>query len=211
MTDLPDYIVWRMDETEEALCAQLEHPEFFAEKIEPLKPGSRRRHEVLAVRCAMKVLFEGTELPVLYTADGAPYLPENTFQGKPCFISISHTQGFAMAIRSEVPVGADIERRGDRVQRVVSHFLRPEELTTLQLAGGDVQVALHLAWSAKEAAFKVLGKAYYDLQQLTTVLFIDWDTQLLCLAVQGRKKPLQIHFDVHPEYVLTWVQLITEA
>lgn len=203
----PDYIVWKITESEEELRAELSHPELFAKKIERLKPGSRRLLEVLAVRRAMKELFYGTEKEVLYTEEGAPYLAHGPF------ISISHTDGYAAVIASEEsPVGIDIERRGTRVERVVSHFLRPEELVVLHVAetesvllGMDYLLLLHLAWSAKETAFKILGKAYYDLQNLTTIQHLDLNKKILLLAVEGRKEPLQIHFDFSEDYVLTYV------
>ena len=37
------------------------------------------------------------------------------------------TTDYAAVIASEHPVGIDIERRGKRVARVVSHFLKPDE------------------------------------------------------------------------------------
>lgn len=203
----PDYIIWKITESEEELRAELSHPELFAKKVERLKPGSRRLLEVLAVRRAMKELFYGTEKEVLYTEEGAPYLPHGPF------ISISHTDGYAAVIASEeAPVGIDIERRGNRVQKVVSHFLRPEEIAVLEMSmvnsqssTVDSELLLHLAWSAKETAFKILGKAYYDLQNLTTVQYLDLDKKILLLAVEGRAVPLQIHYDFTEDYVLTYI------
>lgn len=203
----PDYIIWKITESEEELRAELSHPELFAKKIERLKPGSRRLLEVLAVRRAMKELFYGTEKEVLYTEEGAPYLAHGPF------ISISHTDGYAAVIASEeAPVGIDIERRGNRVQKVVSHFLRPEEIAVLEMSvvnsqssTVDSELLLHLAWSAKETAFKILGKAYYDLQNLTTVQYVDLDKKILLLAVEGRAVPLQIHYDFTEDYVLTYI------
>lgn len=196
----PDYIVWNINETEEELRASLSHPEYFAEKVQSLKPGSRRLLEVLAVRRALKELFYGEEQQVVYDGHGKPSLPA----GKPC-ISISHTDGFAAVITSEVPVGIDIERIGSRVEKVVSHFLQEEERVTLALYADKVP-ALHLAWSAKEAAFKILGQEYYDLQHLTTVISIDVADRVLLLSVSGREKPLTVHYDFTEAYVLTWVQ-----
>ena len=65
-----DYIIWRINESEEELRAQLEHPELFADKVKNLKPGSKRLLEVLAVRCALKALFYGEEQEVLYDEHG---------------------------------------------------------------------------------------------------------------------------------------------
>lgn len=211
----PDYIVWNINETEEELRASLSHPEYFADKVQNLKPGSRRLLEVLAVRRALKELFYGEEQRVVYDEHGKPSLAdlataaktaETSSQGKKLpFISISHTQGYAAVISSKVPVGIDIERIGNRVEKVISHFLKEEELVTLSMYTDQVP-ALHLAWSAKEAAFKILGQEFYDLQHLTTVTHVDTEKKILLLAVKGRTQPLIVHFDSTDEYVLAWVQ-----
>ena len=195
----PDYIIWKIDETEDELRNSLSHPEYFAAKIANLKPGSRRLLEILAVRRALKELFYGEEQEVFYDEHGRPSLSP----GKPC-LSISHTHGYAAVITSDVPVGIDIERIGNRVERVVSHFLKPEETVTLALYSEQVP-ALHLAWSAKEAAFKILGQNYYDLQKFTTVTSIDVAHKTLTLAVEGHDKPLIVHYDYTADYVLAYV------
>lgn len=196
----PDYIVWRITETEDELKAALQHPDYYADKVQNLKPDSRRLLEVLAVRRALKELYDGEEQRVLYTADGKPYLEAGRYR-----ISISHTQGYAAVIRSEAGCpGIDIERLGNRVERVVGQFLKPEENLLLQLSGDDYRTALHLAWSAKETAYKVLGHDYYDLKTLTTVMHVDWQGECLYLSVKGRETAMQIHFCLHPDYVLTW-------
>ena len=151
----PDYIVWKITETEEELRASLSHPEYFEAKIRNLKPGSRRLMEILSVRRA--------------------------------------------------PVGIDIERRGDRVQRVVPQFLTPDEVTVLSLTP-DIDLAFHLAWSGKESAFKVLGQSFYDLKKLTSIVCVDMERKLILLHVEGRELPMRIHFDFTEDYVLTWVQ-----
>ena len=196
----PDYIIWNINETEEELRASLSHPEYFAEKIANLKPGSRRLLEVLAVRRALKELFYGEEQEVVYDEHGRPSLKA----GKP-YISISHTHGYAAVISSDVPVGIDIERIGNRVEKVVSHFLKQEELVTLALYSEAVP-ALHLAWSAKEAAFKILGQEYYDLQHLTTISHINVSQKTMSLNVEGRPQSLIVHYDYTEDYVLAWAQ-----
>lgn len=196
----PDYIIWNINETEEELRASLSHPEYFAEKIANLKPGSRRLLEVLAVRRALKELFYGEEQEVVYDEHGRPSLKA----GKP-YISISHTHGYAAVISSDVPVGIDIERIGNRVEKVVSHFLKQEELVSLALYS-DAVPALHLAWSAKEAAFKILGQEYYDLQHLTTISHINVAQKTMSLNVEGRPQSLIVHYDYTEDYVLAWVQ-----
>ena len=197
----PDYIVWKITETEEELRASLSHPEYFEAKIRNLKPGSRRLMEILSVRRALKELMYGEEKRIVYNRYGKPSIDE---PGAP-FISFSHTKQYVAVITSDVPVGIDIERRGDRVQRVVPQFLTPDEVTVLSLTP-DIDLAFHLAWSGKESAFKVLGQSFYDLKKLTSIVCVDMERKLILLHVEGRELPMRIHFDFTEDYVLTWVQ-----
>lgn len=197
-----EYLIWPIDDSAETMLGQLEHPEYVAEKIAPLKPGSRRLREVLATRCALKHLL-GFEPVITYDPHGAPMMTDGRHQ-----LSISHTEGYvAVRVSQQAPVGIDIERRGRRVQRVASHFVHPDEHDLLCLLSPDeetYQLVLHLTWSAKEAAFKVLGPDYYDLQHLTQVIRLDWAERTLLLHVERRPEPMQMHFDYTDEYVVVW-------
>ncbi|MBP5500173.1 MAG: 4'-phosphopantetheinyl transferase superfamily protein, partial [Bacteroidales bacterium] len=197
----PDYIVWKITESEEELRASLSHPEYFEAKIRNLKPGSRRMMEILSVRRALKELMYGEEKRIVYDRYGKPSIDEPDAP----FISFSHTKHYVAVIISDVPVGIDIERRGDRVQRVVPQFLTPDEVTVLSLTP-DIDLAFHLAWSGKESAFKVLGQSFYDLKKLTSIVCVDMERKLILLHVEGRELPMRIHFDFTEDYVLTWVQ-----
>ena len=184
----PDYIVWKITETEEELRASLSHPEYFEAKIRNLKPGSRRLMEILSVRRALKELMYGEEKPIVYDRYGKPSIDEPDAP----YISFSHTKQYVAVITSDVPVGIDIERRGDRVQRVVPQFLTPDEVTVLSLTP-DIDLAFHLAWSGKESAFKVLGQSFYDLKKLTSIVCVDMERKLILLHVEGRELPMRIH------------------
>lgn len=197
----PDYIVWKITESEEELRASLSHPEYFEAKIRNLKPGSRRMMEILSVRRALKELMYGEEKRIFYDRYGKPSIDEPDAP----FISFSHTKQYVAVIASDVPVGIDIERRGDRVQRVVPQFLTPDEVAILSLTP-DIDLSFHLAWSGKESAFKVLGQSFYDLKKLTSIVCVDMDRKLILLRVEGRELPMRIHFDFTEDYVLTWVQ-----
>ena len=197
----PDYIVWKITETEEELRASLSHPEYFEDKIRNLKPGSRRLMEILSVRRALKELMDGEEKKIIYDCYGKPSIEEPDAP----YISFSHTKQFVAVIVSDMPVGIDIERRGDRVQRVVKQFLTPDEIAVLALTP-DIDLAIHLAWSGKESAFKVLGQSFYDLKKLTSIVHVDLEQKLVLLRVEGRDMLMHIHFDFTEDYVLTWVQ-----
>ncbi len=195
-----DYIVWKINESEAELRASLTHPEYFADKTRNLKPGSRRMMEVLAVRRALKELMHGEEQPIAYDRYGKPSIDA---AGAP-HISLSHTRDYVAVIKADCPVGIDIERRGDRVQRVVKQFLTADEIAVLALTP-DIDLAFHLAWSGKESAFKVLGQSFYDLKKLTSIVRVDMERKLVMLHVEGRTVPMHIHFDYTDDYVLTWV------
>lgn len=196
-------LIRAITESEDQLRAQLQHPEYFAEKTAGLRSGSRRLREVLATRVMLKELFGGQEQRVTYDAHGAPSLAPTP--GVTHHLSISHTDGYAAVLLSTTsPVGVDIERRGPRVKRVVSHFLKPEEVELLQRLSADEEqfvLSLHLAWSAKEAAYKVLGPAYYDLQRLTTLTSLDWRQYTLSLSVTNVTEPLRMSFSFTDDYV----------
>ena len=197
----PDYIVWKITESEEELRASLSHPEYFEAKIRNLMPGSRRMMEILSVRRALKELMYGEEKRIIYDRYGKPSIDEPDAP----YISFSHTKQYVAVIASDVPVGIDIERRGDRVQRVVPQFLTPDEVAVLSLTP-DIDLSFHLAWSGKESAFKVLVQSFYDLKKLTSIVCVDMDRKLILLHVEGRELPMRIHFDFTEDYVLTWVQ-----
>lgn len=188
----------KIEQSASEMLQGLEHQEYFAAKISNLKPDSRRLQEVLAVRCLLKDLL-GHEAIVEYSAQGAPSLPYEN-----CQVSISHTDGYAAVIIGDEPVGIDIERRGRRVQKVASRFLQPQEeqlIDSLQ----DPILAMHLVWSAKESAFKILGEKYYDLQNLTEIVGFDFEKKIMTMNVKGLQEPLTVHFEYTDEYVLTYI------
>lgn len=216
--------VWRIEESAAGLEALLEHPEWYAAKTEGLRPESRRLKEILAVRCLLKTIA-GEELPVAYDEAGHPSLPV----GKGS-VSITHTEGFAavlylpeaLSAGPQPRVGIDIERIGRRVGRVAERFLMPDELDLLGrrepevcaaarqgICGGELPDAadpltLHLAWSAKETVYKVLGTSYYDLQHKTTLTAVEAEAGRLSLKAEGLALPLIVDYRITPEYVLTY-------
>lgn len=202
------YRVAHIDKTADEYEASLENKDYYADKVADLKPESRRRLEVLAVRCLLKDMM-GEEQQIAYNQYGAPSFVKPSSQTP--YLSISHTDGFVAAIVGGKPVGIDVERRGRRVEKVVSKFMQDAEIAlveSLQNASDDKEQArflcLHLIWSAKEAAFKVLGQEYYDLQNLTCVKEIDFINKVMKMEVNGQN-PLTVHFDYTEDFVLCYL------
>jgi phosphopantetheinyl transferase len=207
--------LWHLTESSEELAAGLEHSELYAEKVAGLKPESRRLREILAARCLLNAAT-GREWAVVYDADGRPAEASGG-----AVLSISHTEGHVAVLTSTRPtarLGIDIERMGRRIARVAERFLVPSELSLLAEAEAEIEatldfrpdaekdaVSLHLAWSAKETAYKVLGTSYYDLQHKTTITRVDAAAHILEMHAEGVAEPLRIAYRVAREYVLTYL------
>lgn len=98
-----------------------------------------------------ELLDSSNPIEYAHQPNGAPYLPHLPHQ----YLSISHTEGFAMVGISGQPLGVDIERIGRQVQRVQSRFVHDREYRILQAQRIDATLALCILWSAKEAAYKL--------------------------------------------------------
>lgn len=144
--------VWKADETIDQLLSSLHCLSLYREKLTNF--SEKRKHEWLSVRVLLKTLC-GEEKEIAYYPSGRPYLEDGS-----AHISISHTRGYvAVALHPFHEVGVDIEQYGERVKKVSSRFIRPDEESTMMK--GDEIYALLLHWSAKETLFKLkIGRAH---------------------------------------------------
>lgn len=192
--------VWKMEETTEDLLALFDRQEPYREAIGKYVSEARKR-EWVAVRVLLKTLC-GREEEIGYYPSGKPYLKRGNG-----FVSISHTRGYvAVALHPVCEVGIDIEQYGDRVKKVVSRFIRPDE--RVSVASGDEVYALLLHWSAKEALFKVMGMEGVDFVcHLHILPFVPAKegTFEACEYRTAQQRHYRVHYLTHPDFVLTWV------
>ena len=154
MTENPRLGIWRIEESEEQLLAQLSDRADYLPFLERVK-GVERRREWLASRVLLRQLL-GHEARIAYRPNGAPYLPDEPWQ-----ISISHTKGYAAVLLQREPaVGIDIEYRAPRVLRIRSRFVSPAEEAGIDPAQEVEYLLVH--WCAKEALFKMIGQQEVD-------------------------------------------------
>lgn len=126
--------LWRMDEDEA-----------------PAKSSFRQR-ETICEHLLLKAMT-GRDAEIGHEPSGKPIL--DGFH-----ISISHTKGFVAIILSDaVDVGVDIEYRSDRINRIASRFMRPDE------QAADTEQRL-IVWCAKEAAYKYFSSDDLTFQQM---------------------------------------------
>lgn len=190
--------IWKADETIDRLLSLLHDLSLYREKLTNL--SEKRKHEWLSVRVLLKTLC-GEEKKIAYHPSGRPYLEDES-----AHISISHTRGYvAVALHPFREVGLDIEQYGERVKKVSSRFIRPDEESTM--TKGDEIYALLLHWSAKETLFKLMGTAEVDfIKHLHILPFVPAEEGTFNAREYRTEQQscYLVHYFTHPDYVLTW-------
>lgn len=162
--------LWRMDESQEE---------------------SPRQRERQAVQLLLTSMMGGDHsFTIDHEPSGKPFLTPLTAN-----LSISHTRGYAvLLISDDSRVGVDIEYRSNRVERIASRFIRPDE------KAGTTDEKL-LLWSAKETIYKFFSEdrlSFFDMRAVS----IGED----CVLVENvkRKVIVAVSYEFTPEYVLTY-------
>lgn len=194
--------VWKVDETVEQLRSMFRHFSFYEEGFARFS-AEKRKQEWLAVRVLLKELL-GEEKEIVYHPSGKPYLADGSMH-----ISFSHTAGYvAVALHPRAEVGVDIEQYGMRVKRVASRFIREDE--KVSVASGDEVYGLLLHWSAKETMFKLMDDQAVDFIDHLHILPFKTGESGTFEAKEyrsGKERKFLIHYDTHPDYVLTFASL----
>ena len=194
--------VWHITESADTLYALLATSKYDVQLAE--KHHEARRAEWIAVRLLVKELF-GPDAEVAYYPTGRPYLKDSTIH-----ISISHTKGYAaVAYSTAGPIGLDIERISDRVERIAHRFTSTDEAAYIDTHGQQDRPMYHLInWSAKETLYKLLDdtrmadfKAAFHIAPYTLASKGMLDATLLA-AYDGR---VAVHYRLFPDFVCTWV------
>lgn len=149
--------VWQLSEsTEQLLALWGDYPL----PTDVTTAGSeKRKREILSTLLLLRHHY-GHNVILQHHDNGAPYIQEDN-------ISISHTTShIAIALHPTLRVGVDIETFSPRVTRVASRILSSDEYTALPdesslLTDGSSArtMATLMAWSCKEAIFKVYPSA----------------------------------------------------
>ncbi|MFA5045269.1 MAG: 4'-phosphopantetheinyl transferase superfamily protein [Paludibacter sp.] len=147
-------LVWEIDENADELLTKFDQIEFYSDEYNKISSEKRKR-EFLGVRLALKELL-GTNVMVSYDSNGKPCLQDNSYH-----ISISHSGNWIAVIAHPTRVvGIDIECPSDKIQKLYTRFLSEKEQE--DLSQGKNLKQLQLAWSVKEALYKIIGKEAVD-------------------------------------------------
>ena len=168
--------VWKVDETVGQLRSMFHHFSIYEEGFSRFT-SEKRQQEWLAVRVLLKELC-GEEKEIVYHPSGKPYLKDGS-----AFISFSHTHGYvSVALHPYAEVGVDIEQYGTRVQRVASRFIREDERVSVEAGDEVYAMLLHVLPFRPEQS----------------------GTFEACEYRSGRNQKFLVHYDTHPDYVLTF-------
>jgi len=147
-------MVWQLTESVETLKGQLDMTEQEKTGFDKIN-SDKRRLEFLGIRVALNALL-GKEIHIEYDLEGKPHLSDRSYQ-----ISISHSNKWiAVMAHPSRMVGIDIECPTDKIQKLYRRFLSRTEQAELS-DGKDIRQLL-LAWSGKEALYKIIGKEAVD-------------------------------------------------
>ena len=197
--------LWRMEEEPEELLSGFPHLRLLEM---PYKYPARQK-EFLCVRALLLAMTGDPTLRIEHTASGRPVLagdckspgkdgtggksksPTTGWQ-----VSISHTKGYAVMMFSlDKAVGVDIEYRSDRVAKIASHYIRPDEKA-------ETLEQMLVLWCAKETLYKLHSDDNLQFFEMRAVAPPDGNELMLENMKRGRQ--VKVHVIPAPDYVLTW-------
>lgn len=142
--------------------------------------NERRRAAGAAWRLALRQEL-GDDITIGYDEVGAPFVrtgvdaagvADAADAARKCFIGVSHSRRWAAVIIADSPCAIDIEDAGRNYSRAKEKFLSPRE-ASLPEAGDPL--FLPAVWCAKEALYKISGRAGLELVEDLRITRVDFD------------------------------------
>ncbi len=142
------------------LIKQLTNFQVYADEFQKIHLLKRKK-EFLSSRILLNQLLK-REVQVVYNNDNKPFLKDNSAE-----ISITHSKNYVVVIaHQDCKVGVDIELRTNKVINVAPRFLNKIEQKYFQNNISKIEIA----WSAKEALYKIIGKTAVDFAKSFEIL-----------------------------------------
>jgi len=149
--------LWKIEETKEELKGMIVLTPYEEVQFASFKSEIRKK-QWLSYRVLLTEMIPEVSITLIYDEYGKPHLQNNEFN-----ISITHSGDYSAVIISNKPVGIDIERLKDRINRITGKFLTPEE--DRSICDPSRLEKLYIAWGAKEALYKLQGKPEVEFQR----------------------------------------------
>ncbi len=123
-----------------------------------------------------------------YDPQGAPIIKNSQYK----HISVSHCRDRVAVLLSARECGVDIECRDRRFSAIAERYLTEEEHLVASKANFDRQTFLALAWSAKEALYKMLRREGVDLCRDLRIVAISPKQQSIVAEAYG--EPVELRY-----------------
>lgn len=161
--------------------------------------AEKRRREILATALLLR-LYYGYDVELCHAPSGAPIIDKEN-------ISISHTATHvAIALHPTRRVGVDIETIGQRAVRVASRFLSPDELAQLPIEKHSTarSLAIHVAWSVKEAIFKIHPTAIEFRRDIILSHIPTTPNGMVTAQLCDSITPIEAYYMLYDGCILAW-------
>lgn len=176
--------VWKMDEPLDSLPRP--------RQVDLSQYKWQRLREKLTEYALLSELAGQDGLVIDHDEDGAPLV-------EGFHISISHTKGWAAMILSKCHrSGVDIEYVSDRVNRIVSRFMRDDEPQ-------DTLNERIITWCAKEAAYKYYHEQHLGFLDMRLLPFTPQETGTAYLVNLRQGETKAVNYEVNKEFALVYI------
>ncbi len=177
--------LWQMSETLEQLPVP-EHVDLSS------STAPHRRKEKVTEYLLLKALTGDDTLFIRHNDDGAPFV--NGYH-----ISISHTEGWAAMILSKTyRVGIDIEYVSERVNRVVSRFIREDEQQ-------ETLAERLINWCSKEAVYKFFTEQHLEFHEMRLQPYSQEDEGDVVVENLRQHSQITVGYEVNNDFVLAYL------
>ena len=154
----------------------------------------RRQAERLSWRAVLRSveaegpLHSAVGVDIEYDQQGAPIIKNSQYK----HISVSHCRDCVAVLLTMSPCGVDIECHDRRFSAIAERYLTEEEYLVASKANFDRQTFLALAWSAKEALYKMLRREGVDLCRDLRIVAISPKQQSIVAEAYG--EPVELRY-----------------
>jgi phosphopantetheinyl transferase len=194
-TNETNALVYNVSESIDELYQQLNFVD--VEEFSKLVSDKRKR-EYLGVRVALKQLL-GIEKQIVYNEEGKPTLFDGSYH-----ISVSHSANWIAVIAHPTrTVGIDIEVPTEKMKKLFKRFLNETEQK--ELSNCENLTQLMLAWSGKEALYKIIGIEAVDFANQLHIFPFEIKGEGIFTAKHiPTKREFQLQYTQNEAYVLVY-------
>jgi len=198
-----EILVWKVEESEQALKDLCSVPSDELEEINMYKSESQRKQK-LAVRALLDVAFK-EKVYLNHHDNGKPFIENEATN-----ISITHTDKYvAIILHDEDDLGIDVESLDRDFSAVEKKALNEDEIEDLEEDSTEKNEQLAIYWCAKEAIYKRMGVNRVDFAEQIDVekfnLRNEGELEATFIHKDGYEEEFDLEYMMFDRHVLVWL------